>query len=246
MKYLFCNWKMYLDYQQSLALVKQVGKLKVDKKKVGVAVFPTFFAVPEAVKALKKTAIKTGVQDATAIPQGAYTGAVSAYLAKRAGVQYAIIGHSERRYVFGEHDEEVRKKVEAALEAGLIPVVCVGETKEDLDADKRQYRLKKQLMHVFDGLKINGGKIMVAYEPVWAIGTNDACDPATADDVIGFIKKEISGYISAPVPVLYGGSVGSKNVLSYTNRDIIDGVLVGSASTKMSELKAMLAALIRA
>lgn len=246
MKYLFCNWKMYLDYQQSVALTKQVKKLKFDKKKVSLAVFPTYFAVPDTVKELKKTAVKTGVQDVFSTPQGAYTGAVSAYLAKRAGATHAIVGHSERRYVFGEHDEDVRKKLEACLDAGLVPVVCVGETKEDLDNDKRQYRIKKQLMHAFDKLKINGGKIIVAYEPVWAIGTNDACDPATADDVIGFIKKEIATYTNAVVPVLYGGSVSAKNVLSYVERDMIDGVLVGSASTKAAELKAMTQALARA
>lgn len=242
MKYLFGNWKMYLDYAQSLTLAKHVGKVKFNKKKVAVTVFPTFLAIPDAVKVLKKTNVKVGAQNVSWTPQGAYTGAVSAYLVKRAGVSYAIVGHSERRYIFGEHDEDVRKKVEACLATGVTPVVCVGETKEDLDNDKRQYRLKKQLHHIFDDLKTGSGKVIVAYEPVWAIGTGNPCDAATADDVIGWIKQEIKQYTSATIPVLYGGSVDASNVVSYLSRDVIDGFLVGGASTNIRSYTQLLRA----
>lgn len=204
-----------------------------DKEKNTIAVFPTTLAVREVIMCLNGSGIAAGAQDTAWVPKGAYTGAVSAHMLRAAGCQYALVGHSERRYVFGEHDDDVRKKIEACLDAGLVPVVCVGETQEDLDENKREYRLKKQLMKAFEGLQINGGKVLIAYEPVWAIGGGKPCSPDEADSVHGWIKMEAKQYLGQNIPVLYGGSVNPENVVSYVARDVIDGVLVGGASAKL-------------
>lgn len=204
-----------------------------NKEKNEVAIFPSTLAAREVIMCLNGSRIAAGAQDVAWVSKGAYTGAVSAHMFKSAGCKYALVGHSERRYVFNESDDDVRKKIEACLDAGLIPVVCVGETQEDLNENKREYRLKKQLMKAFEGLQINGGKVMVAYEPVWAIGSGKPCGPDEADSVHGWIKLEVKQYLGQDIPVLYGGSVNPENVVSYAARDVIDGVLVGGASTKL-------------
>jgi len=188
----------------------------------------------------RESKIAVGAQDVYWTPKGAYTGAVSALMYGGVGCKYALVGHSERRHLFGETDDDVRKKIEACLDAGLVPVVCIGETKEEKDGGKREYRLKKQILKAFEGLKINGGSVMLAYEPVWAIGTGEACNPADADDVHGWIKTELKQYIDKEIVLLYGGSVNEKNVSDYLKYDTVDGVLVGGASTKLESFSALI------
>ncbi len=240
MKYIFGNWKMYLDLNESKALAEELVKEKFDAEKISVAIFPSALALSKVEEITRESKIAVGAQDVYWTPKGAYTGAVSALMYKTSGCKYALVGHSERRYLFCETDEDVRKKIEACLDAGLTPVVCIGETKEEKDAGKRQYRLKKQLMKAFEGLKINGGNVMVAYEPVWAIGTGDACNPADADDVHGWIKGELKQYFDKDITVLYGGSVNEKNFMDYINYETIGGILVGGASTKLESFQVMI------
>lgn len=240
MKYIFGNWKMYLDLSESKALAEAMVGESFDDTKVNVAIFPSALALSKVEEITRESKIVVGAQDVYWTSKGAYTGAVSALMYKTAGCKYALVGHSERRHVFGETDEDARKKIEACLDAGLIPVVCVGETKEEKDAGKRQYRLKKQIMKAFDGLKLNGGEIMVAYEPVWAIGTGDPCNPADADDVHGWIKNELKQYFDKDISVLYGGSVNEANAKDYLVYDVVDGILVGGASTKSESFKAII------
>lgn len=230
---------MYLDLDESKTLAKAIVGENFDDTKVNVAIFPSALALSAVAEVVKDSKIAVGAQDVYWTPKGAYTGAVSALMYKTAGCKYALVGHSERRHLFGETDDDVRKKIEACLDAGLTPVVCIGETKEEKDGGKREYRLKKQIMKAFEGLKINGGDIMVAYEPVWAIGTGDACNPADADDVHGWIKTELKQYIDKDVAVLYGGSVNEKNVGDYVALETVDGVLVGGASTKKESFIAL-------
>ena len=214
-----------------------------DKEKNEIAVFPTTLAAREVIMCLNGSGILAGAQDVAWVSKGAYTGAVSAHMFKSTGCKYALVGHSERRYVFNESDDDVRKKIEACLDAGLIPVVCVGETQEDLNENKREYRLKKQLMKAFDGLQINGGKVMVAYEPVWAIskaGVGTPCSPQEANRIHEWIKLELKNYFSKDVPVIYGGSVDEKNVVSYLSGRNVDGALVGNASTKKNSFVALI------
>ncbi|PLX26176.1 triose-phosphate isomerase [Candidatus Parcubacteria bacterium] len=232
MKYIFGNWKMYLNTQQSIDLAREFAQLVQDGDGVEYAVFPNTLAFYDVAAELKNSPVATGAQNVGWTPQGAYTGSTSAFMFSDAGAKYALVGHSERRHVFGETNEDVRKRLEASIDVGLTPVLCIGETKEDRDADKTEYRLKKQLLKAFENLSLNGNRVIVAYEPVWAIGTGDACVPEEAQRVINLIKQEIKQYVDTDVPVLYGGSVSADNVVSYVSLPDIDGVLVGGASSK--------------
>ncbi len=229
MKYIFGNWKMYLDYTESVALSESIRDTQLPEDLV-CTVFPNTLAFVGVHEILKDTSIGLGAQNVSWVPRGAYTGATSTELFHSAGASYALVGHSERRYIFGETDEAARKKLEACLDAKLIPVVCIGETKEDRVDQKAEYRVKKQVMKLFEGLTTSQ-QIIVAYEPVWAIGTGDACDAEEAVRMITLIKEEIKMYFPRAIPVLYGGSVDEKNAAEYLSYGIIDGVLVGSAST---------------
>ncbi len=242
MKYLFANWKMYLDHAESMALIEAVKALSIPQD-VELAVFPNFLSIPSVAWAIQGSTVHLGAQNCAWVSRGAYTGAVSAEMVRGVGCEYVLAGHSERRHIFGETDTAVRQKVEASLAAGLKPVICIGETKEEKDAGKREARLAEQLASVFEDLSFASGQIFVAYEPVWAIGTGDACDPQDADDVHGWIASEIKKYTAVVVPILYGGSVDAKNVASYTTQPMIAGVLVGGASTKADSLAEMLSAI---
>lgn len=233
MKYVFGNWKMYLDFDESNILANGMLIEKFNFSKVNLAVFPSALAAREVTMSLEEEKIETGPQDVTWFPKGGYTGAISAQMFRDIGCKYALVGHSERRHVFGETNDEVRKKMEACLEAGLVPVLCIGETEEDKKEDKKNYRLKKQLMKALDSLDLSDKEIIVAYEPVWAIGTGNACNPDEADETHAWIKSELKNYSDKEIPVLYGGSVNSENVVLYVSRDTVDGVLVGGASTKL-------------
>ena len=225
---------MYLDYKQSVELANSLVQENFENENVELAVFPTALAMKDVTDILQGH-FQTGSQDAGHPSKGAYTGMISAEMFKEVGCTYALAGHSERRHIFGETNKDVRAKIESYLDAGLKPVICIGETEQDKDNDKARYRLSKQILRAFEGLDFEDGQILVAYEPVWAIGTGNACLPADAVDRIVFIKSEIAKYSKISVPVLYGGSVNNDNVLSYLTLETIDGILIGSASTKLPE-----------
>lgn len=233
MKHVFGNWKMYLDFDESNILANALLQEKFDDTKVNLAIFPSTLSNREVNMAMQDSEFFVGAQNVSWVEKGAYTGAVSPQMFKDVGCKYALVGHSERRHIFGETNDVVRKKIEACLEVGVVPVVCIGETEDDKKENKRQYRLKKQLMKAFEGLELDGREIIVAYEPVWAIGTGDACLSDDADDVHGWIKNELKQYTDAKISLLYGGSVNAENVVSYVSRETIDGVLVGGASAKL-------------
>ena len=239
MKHIFANWKMYLDFDESNILANALLQEKFDESKVNLVVFPSLLALREISMTMDGSTFDVGSQNISWVPKGAYTGEVSAPMVSDVGCRYSLVGHSERRHIFGDTNEDVRKKLEACLDAGLIPVLCIGETEEDKKEDKRQYRLKKQLMKAFEGLDLNDKEVIVAYEPVWAIGTGNACNPDDADDVHGWIKLELKKYFDKEVPVLYGGSVKAENVVSYVSRDTVDGVLVGGASAKLDSFTSL-------
>lgn len=232
MKYIFGNWKMYLTVEQSIKLAQELVQSVSSHQDFQYAIFPNTLVFSRVYELLKDSSIGIGAQHVAGFPMGAYTGETSPFMFKEMGAQYALIGHSERRHIFGETNEDVRKKIEMCIEAKLVPVVCIGETQEDRAQNKTQYRLKKQLMKALENLSLNGSRLVIAYEPVWAIGSGMPCLPEDADDVIGWIKQEVSQYIHGPIPVLYGGSVSPENVLSYVSHADIDGVLIGGASAK--------------
>ena len=236
-KILILNWKMNPATLQEVSVLAQTS----DHENVVVAPpFPFLEAVSEVlVKA------KLGAQDLFWEEAGAFTGEVSAVELKSLKTSYVIIGHSERRHKLGETDEVVAKKMKAAIDEGLIPVLCVGETKEEKDADKKEEVIERQLkigLSLVDGQKIGvSGQLLIAYEPVWAIGTGDPETPGSAHETVLFIKRIVSAFnFPFSAKVLYGGSVNSGNLKDFLSLKEIDGALVGGASLKIEEVEKMI------
>jgi len=242
MTFIFANWKMYLNNEESLALAKDLSFQDLGSNALTCAVFPTMLSVAGVASVLKNNPIAIGAQHVAWAPKGAYTGAVSAQLCKDIGCTYALIGHSERRHIFGEKTEDVRKRIAACIQADITPVLCIGETREDKEQGTQRAVLETQISGALEGVDVDKSGLMIAYEPVWAIsgsGNGDHCDPTYAQDIHMWIRNEISSFTSEPVPILYGGSVNQENVVSYTSQKDIDGVLVGSASIKSNSFLTM-------
>ena len=208
-----------------------------------VVVAPPFPFIEEVGKVLKKAEL--GAQDLFWEDKGAFAGEVSAEELKSVGVKYVIIGHSERRHKLGETDEMIAKKLKAAVDGGLIPVLCVGETKKEKETDQKEAVLEKQLKTALSNIQIPNSKfqIIVAYEPVWAIGTGDPETPESAVKTIKYIKSLLKTLYPKPSTlnpkVLYGGSVNSQNLGDYLKYKEVDGALVGGASLNKEEVKKM-------
>ncbi len=234
-KLLIFNWKMNPETLKEGVVLARASNFK------GVVVAPPFPFLEEIGKILKKAEL--GAQDLFWENKGAFTGEVSAKELKDTGVKYVIIGHSERRHKLGETDEVIAKKLKSAVENGLIPVLCVGETKKEKDSGQREAVIKRQIekgLSLVNGQipKING-QLLIAYEPVWAIGTGDPETPESAVETIKYIKSLVMGHKSLVTKVLYGGSVNSQNLGDYIKYKEADGALVGGASLKKEEVKKM-------
>jgi triosephosphate isomerase (TIM) len=238
------NWKMNLDHLQSIAFVQKLAWSLADAKHdfadAEVAVFPPFTDLRsvQTLVAADSLPIAYGAQDVSAHDSGAYTGEVSGAFLAALDCRYVIIGHSERRTHHGESDADVNAKVLAAHRHGLVPVVCVGETAEDLEAHGPSAVPVAQLRAALEG--IDGSKgMVVAYEPVWAIGSGNAATPEQAEQVCAALRSviaEMLGQESADsTRILYGGSVKSANIASFLREPNIDGALVGGASLDIDE-----------
>ncbi len=238
--YLFANWKMYLDYDESNILANSFADtFDKSQEKIKIGVFPSALSLYTVGQVLHDVGIGIGSQNAYWIDKGGYTGEHSMQMFKLAGCDYALIGHSERRHIFHESNHDVRQKIEAALVAGLIPVVCVGETLDERKANKAEEVVEVQLRAAFNDLSISeGATIFIAYEPVWAIGTGEACNAVDAEKmhirVMDIATTLLSGI---NIKILYGGSVKGDNVSDYFKNKNTDGVLVGNASTKLDSFK---------
>ncbi len=233
--YVFGNWKMYLDYQESVDLAKKIATMfSVSPEGVKTAVFPSAIAFHRVAEVLSSTTIAVGAQNTCWVEKGAYTGEISAHTYRELGATYALIGHSERRHIFHETNHEVRQKLESALSVGLIPVVCVGETLAERREGKVDETIEAQIRSAFTELHVSANNaIIVAYEPVWAINTGEACEPVEAERVHALIKRLVAGLTDGlVVPVLYGGSVDAHNIAQFLAEESIGGVLVGGASVK--------------
>lgn len=241
MKYLLANWKMYLREKEAVALAKLARGSKWPKSASFVA-FPSAFHVTSVRKALGRLGV--GVQDVGPAEYGAWTGENSAAEAVRLKARYALVGHSERRAA-GEDNALVGKKFAAALKAGLIPVLCVGETEEERKSEKMIDAVLEQIESALRaaGQELAGTSFMVAYEPVWAIGTGNAAQPEDAAEMHLVIRKQLAmllGEFGREVPIVYGGSVDAENAGQYLALPSVDGLLVGGASTKAESLKALI------
>lgn len=238
--HLFANWKMYLDYDESNILANVLaGKAKKLPPAVNFAVFPSALSLYTVAQTLRDVGMKVGAQNAYWVDKGGYTGEVSMQMYRDAGCDFALVGHSERRHIFHETNHDVRQKIESALAVGIMPVVCVGETQEERRAGKTEEVVEVQLRAAFGGLAVNGdARFIIAYEPVWAIGTGDACEPAEAERMHKEILKIVGTLLpKANFSILYGGSVRPENVLDYLRGSATDGVLIGNASTKLDTIE---------
>ncbi len=209
-----------------------------------ILIFPPAISLSAAAESRKgRPEVALGIQNIHWEPKGAYTGEHSAGMALVAGARYALVGHSERRHVFGETDEEVGRKVSAALGEGLIPVVCVGETLEERQAGRVDEVIVRQLDAALSALPDGGATFLLAYEPVWAIGTGETATSADAAAAHGTLRGRLSEVVgsdgAAEVPVLYGGSVKPSNVAELLAASDVDGVLVGGASLDAASFAAI-------
>lgn len=238
-KLIIANWKMQLTHQASLDLAKQLTKKfvrTITGDKNNVVICPDHLSLPAIAQILKKTKLKLGAQDSAITAYGPYTGEVSPANLKALGVKYVIIGHSERREHLHENSAIIKAKIKAVLAQKLIPVLCVGEkliAKENGEAKKF---LGAQLRQALKGVKIkSANELVIAYEPLWAIGTGQPIIPLEANIINAFIRTQVAKILHKSVSVLYGGSVDAKNAGEFLRQENIDGFLVGGASLKAAE-----------
>ncbi|MBI4375720.1 MAG: triose-phosphate isomerase [Elusimicrobia bacterium] len=229
------NWKMNLDLRQSVELARAL-KDGLGQAGAEVAVCVPFTSIAVVGEVLKGSPIRLGAQDLHWEKEGAYTGEVSAGQLLDAGCRYVIIGHSERRRYFHESDEVVRKKLKAALAAGLWPIVCVGETLEERERQQTFNVLKRQVEALAGLAPAELSSLVIAYEPVWAIGTGKTATPEQAQEAHLFIRNAVAGHygkdFAQALRLLYGGSVKAENIDSLMAQPDLDGALVGGESLK--------------
>ncbi len=234
------NWKMNKTPGETVSLIKDLIPLVADVDKVDVVVCPPFVDLAAAKDALAGSNIKLGAQNMHFEESGAYTGEISPGMLLALGVEYVILGHSERRQYFGETDEGVNKKVKAALKAGIKPIVCVGETLEERESGITAEVVCKQTKLALLGLsEEEAAGIVIAYEPIWAIGTGKTATADDANDTIGAIRdavKQVYGGATAKaVRIQYGGSMKPSNASELMAKSEIDGGLIGGAALKAED-----------
>jgi triosephosphate isomerase (TIM) len=229
------NWKMYKTQAETRAFFAALKPLVADVKDCGIVIAPPFTNIPAAVEAAHGTPIAISSQDVFWEKEGAFTGEISTGMLVEAGCRYAIVGHSERRQFFGETNETVFKKTKAALTAGLTPIVCIGEMLADREAGRTEAIIEEQFLGSVGALTPEEfSRILIAYEPVWAIGTGRTATPEIAAAVHKFVRKcaqtQFSASHASAVRILYGGSVKPDNIKGLMAQEELDGALVGGAS----------------
>ncbi len=241
------NWKLHHTISASLSLVETL-KTTHATCPVELIVAPVFTALHAVGHVLKDSRIAVAAQNCYWQPQGAFTGEVSAELIKDVGASHVILGHSERRALFNEHDEDVAKKLKAVQHAGLTAIVCVGETLDERKAGKTTAKVRTQINHAFaDKAHINPAKLIIAYEPVWAIGTGVNAEPSDAQEVHAMLRGELAALFGEAnaknMRILYGGSVKPDNAATLYEQPDIDGFLVGGASLDAGSFSAIVKAI---
>jgi triosephosphate isomerase len=241
------NWKMNLDLGESVGLVRAIADNIHDVEGVDVLVGPPFTALHAVKQAIVGTRIFLAAQNMHWDSSGAYTGEVSPSMLIEAGCTHVILGHSERRHLFGETDEWVDRKAEAACKVGLTPIVCIGETLEEREEERTEEVIESQLqgsLKDFRGKETLPSSILLAYEPVWAIGTGRTATPEQAQEVHHFIRqwliRRFGTKTAEAVRILYGGSVKPDNIKDLMSMADVDGALVGGASLKADSFTAII------
>ncbi len=228
------NWKMNKTISESLELIEALKAQKFDEG-VEVVLAVPFTSLSEAKKALEGTGIKLAAQNMHWEEQGAFTGEISPLMLKEIGVDYCIIGHSERRQYFNESDERVNKKVKSALKHKIRPIICVGETLEEREGGQAEKIVKEQVLKALEGIdKGDIEEIVIAYEPIWAIGTGKTASSDDANNMCRLIREVIGNKYDdttkEKIRIQYGGSVKPSNIKELMEKEEIDGALVGGAS----------------
>ncbi|WP_335966164.1 triose-phosphate isomerase [Galbibacter sp. PAP.153] len=241
------NWKMNNDLAETQTLISDLKK-SMPATDAEVKIAPTFTNLYPAYEALKENAIEVVAQNMHQAENGAYTGEISAAMLKSVGIKTVILGHSERRAYFGEDDALLAKKVDAAIKNNMDVIFCFGEELEDRKADKHFNLVESQLKNALFHLDTNAWKhIVLAYEPVWAIGTGETASPEQAQEMHEFIRNTIAAKYSQSladeVPILYGGSVKPNNAKEIFSKPDVDGGLIGGASLKAEDFVAIVKAI---
>ena len=234
------NWKMFKTVQESVVFVKELRSLVKDIADVHILVAPPFTALHAVAEAARNTNIGVSAQDLYWEREGAFTGEISPAMIKEAGAEYAIVGHSERRRLFGESDQIVNRKAMAALGAGLTPIVCIGETLDERERNETLAVLDRQIA---EGLRGLPPSFVVAYEPVWAIGTGRNATSGQAQEahahIRGRLREQFGAEAAERCNVLYGGSVKPENIRELIGQPDVDGALVGGASLDVASFAAI-------
>jgi triosephosphate isomerase len=229
------NWKMYKTVAETVKYVKEFRAMVKDISGVEIVIAPPFTALHAAAEAARNSNVGVAAQNLYWEREGAFTGEISATMIAEAGAEYVIIGHSERRTLFGETDASVNRKVAAAFAGGLTPIVCIGETLDQRERNDTFAVLDRQIKEGLDGItSAQVVQLVIAYEPVWAIGTGRNATPAQAAEAHGHIRKRLQNWFGADgaelCHVIYGGSVKPENIGDLVSLPDVDGALVGGAS----------------
>lgn len=238
------NWKMYKTVKESVDFARQLDEKLKNVKDREVLICPTALAVAAVADTLRFSNIQVGCQDAHWEPEGAYTGNISPAMFKAEGAKYIILGHSERRQFDNDTDSRINSKLKNVLRSGLKAIVCVGETWPEREADKTQKVIETQVNGCFEGIGLGElDSIVIAYEPVWAIGTGKTATPEQANEVHAFIRqligKRYNSEAAEKIRIQYGGSVKPENIKQLMAQPDIDGALVGGASLKVDSFAAI-------
>lgn len=239
------NWKMHFSQKEAGEFAESLRINILDTHGVSVILCPPFLALETVFDAVNGSELKLGAQNMHWAESGAFTGEVTGAMIRETGAEYVILGHSERRHVFGESDEWINKKVHRSLKSGLIPIFCVGEKIEEREAGETEQVIARQLREGLKGLsEAEMETVIVAYEPVWAIGTGLTASPEQAAVVHAFIRGTLKTLFSKNVAdstwILYGGSVKPENTIGLLSNKDIDGALVGGASMKLDSFKGII------
>ncbi len=238
------NWKMNKSLSEAAELAKGVADATAGLNGVEVVIAPVSLCLASVIDAVGSTHVGVSAQNMHWAEQGAYTGELSPTMLKEAGCGYVILGHSERRELFGEGDEFIHRKLRSALNHGLVPILCIGETLEEREAGKTQQKVDFQIRAALSGIAADDvADIVIAYEPIWAIGTGRTASPQQAQEVHGAIRELLTtmydGSIASRCRILYGGSVKPANIDDLISQPDIDGALVGGASLKVDSFAAI-------
>lgn len=243
------NWKMNMTVSEAGVFADELLKNTLNES-VEAAICAPFIDLPVLIEKLKDTNIKIGAQNVYYEESGAFTGEISAPMLKDLGVHYVIAGHSERRELFGESDSDVNKKVHAVIEAGMVPIICVGETEAERDLGEHTAKVAGQVKAALEGISPKAAsELVIAYEPIWAIGTGRSATSDDANAMCASIRTEVEKLydkgIADSVRILYGGSVKPATIEDLMSKSDVDGALVGGASLKSDDYTALISGAAR-